>query len=206
VSGIALPYFSSLPVASPPWPGVVVLHEGNGISPQLLRVCQRLAAEGYGAIAPDMFFRAGGTEAADFATLIGSLDRDQTRSDIVGASDLLRREGASSVGVIGFCMGGLLTYRTALGADGFGAAVAFYGAGISAELGEPTCPTLLVFGGEDEYIKPAHIEVVRNHHPETVVYPEAGHGFMRDGSASYNEPAARDAWGRMLRLFSEQLL
>jgi carboxymethylenebutenolidase len=64
MSEIALPYFIALPAAAPPWPGVVVLHEGNGISTQLLRVCQRLAGEGYGAIAPDLFFRAGGTEAA----------------------------------------------------------------------------------------------------------------------------------------------
>ena len=49
----------------------------------MLRLCQRLAAEGYAAIAPDLFFRAGGTEARDFATLIGSLDRELTRGDIV---------------------------------------------------------------------------------------------------------------------------
>ena len=202
---IALPHFTALPAAAPPWPGVVVLHEGNGISPQLLRVCQRLAGEGYGAIAPDLFFRAGGSEAGDFATLMGSLERDQTRADIVAASDLLRREGASSVGVMGFCMGGLLTYRTALVGDGFDAAVGFYGAGISAELGEPTCPTLLLFGGEDEYITPAEIEMVRIRHPDTVVYPEAGHGFMRDGSASYDQIASRHAWNRMLGFFADQL-
>ncbi len=203
---IALPYFLALPSAAPPWPGVVVLHEGNGISPQLLRVCQRLASEGYGAIAPDLFFRAGGTEAGDFATLMGSLERDQTRADIVAASDRLRREGASSVGVIGFCMGGLLAYRTAVAGDGFGAAVGFYGAGIATEPGEPTCPTLLVFGGADEYIAPADIEVVGLRHPETMVYPDAGHGFMRDGSTSYAAAAARDAWSRMTRFLSEQLL
>jgi carboxymethylenebutenolidase len=206
VTEIALPYFVSLPAAVPPWPGVVVLHEGNGISPQLLRLCQRLAAEGYAAIAPDLFFRAGGTEAGDFATLIGSLDRFLTRSDIVASSDLLRREGASSVGVIGFCMGGLLAYRTAVTGDGFDAAVGFYGAGISAETGEPACPTLLVFGGEDQYISPADIEMVRGRHPQTVVYPGAGHGFMRDGSSSYNQAAALDAWSRMLGFFTEHLL
>lgn len=206
MTDIALPYFLALPAAAPPWPGVVVLHEGNGISPQLLRVCQRLAAEGYGAIAPDLFFRAGGTEAGDFATLMGSLDRRQTRTDIVGASDHLRREGATSVGVIGFCMGGLLAYRTAVAGDGFGAAVGFYGSGISAEPGDPACPTLLFFGGEDQYISPADIEVVGLRHPETVVYPEAGHGFMRDGSMSYDDGAARDAWSRTLRFFTEQLL
>ena len=62
---IALPYFLARPARDAPGPGVVVIHEGNGISPQLLRVCQRLAAEGYGVIAPDLFYRAGGTEAGD---------------------------------------------------------------------------------------------------------------------------------------------
>jgi carboxymethylenebutenolidase len=165
-----------------------------------------LAGEGYASIAPDLFFRAGGSEAGDFATLMGSLEPERTRADIVTASDHLRREGASSVGVIGFCMGGLLTYRTAVAGDGFDAAVGFYGARISAELGEPACPTLLFFGGEDEYITPADIELVQMRHPETVVYPNAGHGFMRDGSKNYDEVAARDAWSRMLRFFSEQLL
>src|SRR5437764_750550 len=57
---IELPYYLSLPAAPPPWPGVVVIHEGNGMSQQLLRVCERLAAEGYATIAPDLFFRTGG--------------------------------------------------------------------------------------------------------------------------------------------------
>jgi carboxymethylenebutenolidase len=205
VQPIALPYFLAVPAGVPPWPGLVVLHEGNGISPQLLRVCQRLAGEGYGVIAPDLFFRVGGTEAGDFATLMGSLQRDRTRADIAEAADRLRGAGASSVGVTGFCMGGLMTYRTALADDGFGAAVGFYGAGIAAELGEPTCPTLLLFGGSDPFIPPAAIEAVRARHPETVVYPEASHGFMRDGSTSFSETAASDAWARMLSFFADHL-
>jgi carboxymethylenebutenolidase len=205
VQPIALPYFLAVPAGGPPWPGLVVLHEGNGISPQLLRVCQRLAGEGYGVIAPDLFFRVGGTEAGDFATLMGSLQRDRTRADIAEAADRLRGAGASSVGVTGFCMGGLMTYRTALADDGFGAAVGFYGAGIAAELGEPTCPTLLLFGGSDPFIPPAAIEAVRARHPETVVYPEASHGFMRDGSTSFSETAASDAWARMLSFFADHL-
>jgi len=206
VTDIALPYFIALPSAAPPWPGLVVLHEANGISPQLLRFCQRLAGEGYGVIAPDLFFRIGGSESGDFATLMGSLERDLTRADITGASEHLRRAGASSVGVTGFCMGGLLTYRTALADDGFGAAVAFYGAGTSAELGEPACPTLLLFGADDPYIPTADIEAVCVRHPETVVYPEASHGFMRDGSTSYSQAAATDAWSRMLGFFGDHLV
>ena len=202
---IALPYFLALPAASPPWPGVVVLHEGNGISPQLLRVCQRLAGEGYATIAPDLFFRAGGTEAGDFATLIGSLDRDRTHADIVAASDHLRREGATSVGVTGFCMGGLLTYRAALAGDGFDAAVGFYGAGNAAELGDPACPTLLMFGAGSLH-HPGRDRVGARPPSGFIVYPEAGHGFMRDGSNSYHQAASVDAWSRMLRFFTEQLL
>ena len=78
---ISLPYFLSLPDVPGPWPGIVVIHEGGGISPQLLRVCERLAGEGYAAIAPDLFFRSGGTEAADFATLIGALAPEEALAD-----------------------------------------------------------------------------------------------------------------------------
>ena len=74
MAAIQLPYYLSLPSAEPPFPGVLVVHEGNGMSPQLLRVCERLAAEGYAACAPDFFFRSGGPEAAGFAELIGASD------------------------------------------------------------------------------------------------------------------------------------
>ena len=202
---IALPYFLALPAAPPPWPGVVVIHEGNGISSQLLRVCERLAAEGYAAIAPDLFFRAGGTEAGDFATLIGSLTDAQVRADLDGAAATLRGLGASAIGVTGFCMGGLFTYRSALESDAFAAAVGFYGARIASMLGTPKCPTLLFFGGQDPWIPEADIAAVVAHHPDTVVYPDATHGFMRDGSESYDEAAATDAWSRLLAHFAEHL-
>lgn len=202
---IALPYFLARPAADGPWPGVVVVHEGNGISPQLLRFCQRLARQGYATLAPDLFFRAGGTEAADFATLIGSLDRDRSLGDLAQAAAWLRAEGAGPLGITGFCMGGLFTYRAATSLDDFAAAVGFYGGGIAKEFGQPRCPTLLVFGGTDEYIPTPDIEAVAAHHPDTVVYPGAGHGFMRDGSESFDEEAAADGWRRLLEFFAEHL-
>jgi carboxymethylenebutenolidase len=202
---IALPYFLSLPGSGGPWPGIVVIHEGGGISPQLLRLCQRLASEGYATIAPDLFFRSGGTEASDYATLIKALQPEQVLGDIRESADTLRSLGSERIGVTGFCMGGRFTWSTALHAEGFAAAVAFYGSGIADELGEPLCPTLLFFGGQDPYIPPAEIERVAAHHPDTVVYPEAGHGFMRDGSDSYDEKAANDAWARTLAFFGTHL-
>jgi carboxymethylenebutenolidase len=202
---IALPYFLALPDGPGPWPGIVVIHEGGGISPQLLRVCERLAGEGYAAIAPDVFYRSGGTEAADFATLMGALDPTETLADVTEAADTLRRLGATRIGVTGFCMGGRYTWYTAVHGSGFAAAVGFYGGGIAQELGEPRCPTLLFFGGQDPYIPSADIELVVAHHPETIVYPEAGHGFMRDRSESFHESSALDAWGRTLAFFGEHL-
>jgi carboxymethylenebutenolidase len=205
MTDIALPYFVARPTGEGPGPGVVVIHEGNGISPQLLRVCQRLAAEGYASVAPDLYFRSGGTEADDVVTLMESLTREQTGADIERSIDLLRAMGATAVGVIGFCMGGLQAYRAAVSARGCNAAVGFYGARIAGELGEPACPTLLLFGARDEYIPLVDIEAIAAHHAETVVYPEAGHGFMRDQSDSYDAEAATDGWRRMLAFLADHL-
>jgi carboxymethylenebutenolidase len=202
---ISLPYFLALPEAAAPWPGVVVIHEGGGISPQLLRVCQRLAAEGYAAIAPDLFFRSGGSEAADFATLVGALVPEQTLDDVEGAAAVLRDLGADRIGVTGFCMGGRFTWYTARRSHGFGAAVGFYGSGIAEDLGPLQGPTLLFFGGDDPYIPTADIERVVRHHPDTIVYPDATHGFMRDRSESYDETSATEAWSRTLAFFAEHL-
>jgi len=204
VTDISLPYFTAGPVGGSRG-GVVVVHEGGGISAQLLRFCERLAREGYRVAAPDLFFRAGGPEAADFGTLIGSLERQRTQDDLDSMAALLRREGAQKVGVTGFCFGGRWTWRCSVSGNGFDAAVGFYGGGIAQDLGEPNIPTLLFFGGSDEYIPAADIEAVQAHHKETIVYPDAGHGFMRDGSPSFHEQAAADAWPRLLSFFAEHL-
>ena len=204
LADIALPHFLSLPSAGTTGPGIVVIHEGNGITPQLLRVCQRLAGAGYAAIAPDLYFRAGGTGSGDFANLMGSIT-GTARADLETAAAILRGHGATSIGVTGFCMGGLLTYRSAVGSDQFAAAVGFYGARIAQELGTPMCPTQLFFGGRDPWIPAADIEAVVAHHPSTIVYPRATHGFMRDGSDDYDEAAATDAWARTLAFFAEHL-
>ena len=200
------PSFVAEPPGAPPWPGVIVIHEGTGMSAQLLRLCERLAREGYLAIAPDLFHRSGGPEAADFSTLIGALRPEDLRADLAASRERLAGLGAARVGITGFCLGGSIAYRGALWGLDLAAAASFYGAHIPHELGEPRCPVLLVFGGDDEYIPTEAIEAVRAHHDDdVVVYPEAHHGFMRDGSATYDEAAATDAWGRLRAFFDEHL-
>src|SRR5437764_6827630 len=106
MADIALPYFVAQPAGKGPWPGVVVIHEANGISTQLLRFCQRLAAEGFMTIAPDLFFRMGGSEAADYTELVPRMKPDETRADLERSAAILRDLGAPTVGITGFCMGG----------------------------------------------------------------------------------------------------
>jgi carboxymethylenebutenolidase len=212
MTDLTLPAFSVAPASaadpSVPGPGVIVVHEGNGMSAQLLRFGERLAREGYRVIAPDFFARSHDVDPNDFGAVVGSVTPENLQADFAAAADTLRAAGATSIGVTGFCMGGWFTYRAAKWADtlGISAAVPFYGGGIARELGEPRCPTLLFFGGRDDYISTADIEAVRQHHGDAViVYPEAEHGFMRDGSPNYDEAAATDAWQRLLAFFGEHL-
>ena len=148
--------------------------------------------------APDVFHRLGGPHPEEAGRQYQHLDVAGAVADIGEVVDQLRVLGATKVGVTGFCMGGRLTYETAISGIDVQCAVPFYGGGIAQRLGAPTCPTLLLFGGRDDYIPTDDIEAVRAHHPDdTVVYPEAGHGFFRDGSDSYDEAAAADAWHRL---------
>jgi carboxymethylenebutenolidase len=201
-----VPFFLARPADFPPGPGVVVLMEGTGISPQLLRVCERLAAEGYAAIAPDLFHHLGGSNPDRLPEQFLALRSEDALADIRTCVAELRQLGATTVGVTGFCMGGRLTYEAAVDAVDVEAAAAFYGARIGRLLGDPRCPLLCFFGGTDEYIPAEEIAAVEAHHPgRVVVYPQAGHGFMRDGSPSYDAAAATDAWRRLLDFFAEHL-
>jgi len=201
---LPVPFFLCRPRAGESDAGIVVLMEGLGISPQLMRFCERLAREGYLTVAPDLFHRFGGGDPAKpWYTRLRDADAlDDIREAVAEA----RRRGARRVGVTGFCMGGRLTYLTAVSGVDVQAAAPFYGAGIGRNLGAPGCPLLAFFGGKDEYVPMEEIEAVRAHHAgQVVVYAEAGHGFMRDGSESYREDDAADAWRRLTTFFTQHL-
>jgi len=179
--------------------------EGNGISPQLLRVCERLAAAGYAAVAPDLFWRFGGSNPEAAGEHYAELRHADGRDDIRQCVAWLRAIGAPKVGITGFCMGGGYAYLAATSGD-VDAAVPFYGGGIAQHLGDAKCPLLAFFGGNDEWIPRPDVAKVEQHHPgDVVVYEDAQHGFMRDGSDTYHETAAPEAWQRMLAFFDQHL-
>jgi carboxymethylenebutenolidase len=179
--------------------------EGNGMSWQLLRVCERLAAEGYVAVAPDVYHRLRDGDGA-WEGAFSSLRAEDALLDIRTAVATAREAGAAKVGITGFCMGGRLSYLAATNDVDIQAAVPFYGGGIDGILGEARCPLLAFFGGNDEYVPMESIEKVRARHgDDVVVYADAQHGFMRDGSPEYHPSAAADAWTRTLAFFAKHL-
>jgi carboxymethylenebutenolidase len=205
---VPVPSFTARPAGSIEGrPALVVVMEGNGMSQQLLRVCQRLSAEGYAVQAPDLFHRFGGSDAdrAMAEGWYGKLRHEDGLTDISSAIAELRSHGASSVGITGFCMGGLYSYLAATRGLDVQAAVPFYGR-LADVLGEPSCPMLAFFGGSDPYIPPTDIAAVQARHgDDVVVYDDADHGFMRDGTPSFHPTAAADAWQRTLAFFREHL-
>ena len=200
---IALPHFVARPV-DPTTRGVVVAHEGMGLTAQMVRFARRLAGEGYAVVVPDFFFRTGGPIGDDHWAHIDAVTPEQLRLDLGTATDALRSMGATSIGVTGFCMGGRFAYRAAEWADELGvdAAVSFYG-DIAQELGELRCPALLLFGGRDEWISADDVARTREAHGDAViVYPDAGHGFMRDGTPNHHADAAADGWSQLTSFFA----
>lgn len=198
------PCFVARPNDSPRG-GVVVMMEGNGMSWQLLRVCERLAGEGYVAVAPDVYHRLHAGDG-DWQSAFGTLKPEDALADIRAAVAIAREHSAKKVGITGFCMGGRLSYLAATNDVDIQAAVPFYGGGIDGILADAHCPLLAFFGGNDEYVPMSSIEQVQARHAEdVVVYPDAQHGFMRDGSPEYHATAAPEAWARTLAFFGTHL-
>jgi len=221
------------PAESGPHPGVVVFMEIFGINAHIRDVVERVAREGYVALAPDFFHRTGpGVEygydddgMAKGMEMMSGLDADQMVSDASAALEYLRDRAfvdGEKLGCMGFCIGGHMTYLTACETD-VKAAASFYGGGIAApegmggkestisRTGKITGKILCLFGEQDGFIPSDQVDAVRaaleaagtDH--EVVVYPGADHGFFCDQRATYQKEAATDAWERVKSLFAEKL-
>jgi carboxymethylenebutenolidase len=210
------------------YPGIVVIQEAFGVNEHIKKVTERIAAEGYVAIAPDIFHRE--TERiipyAEMPKAIATLQRvvdSKAMEDVGAAIAHLKSQNnvkAGAIGVTGFCMGGRLTYLAAAHHAGeVKCAVPYYGGGIP--MGNPSplsrtreikCPMYLFFGAKDQLIPKEHVDQIRaeltanNVRFQMEVYPEAGHGFFCDDRAmSYNQSAAKDAWEKTKAFFAQHL-
>jgi carboxymethylenebutenolidase len=195
-------------------PGIIVLQEWWGLVPHIKDVAGRFAAQGYLALAPDLYHGESTLEAAEAEHLMKGLDWGRAAQEIAGAVKYLRDvEGATRVGVVGFCMGGALTIIAATqpGVDTY---VAFYGFPPpgAARLEKIAAPGLIFFGEEEPYFSVpnarAFVETQKKRglEAEVIVYPGAGHAFFNDTRPeAYREPAANYAWRRTLEHFGRHL-
>jgi carboxymethylenebutenolidase len=209
------------------YPGVVVIQEAFGVNDHMKKVTDRIAAEGYVAIAPDIFHREAERiiPFSDMAKAIATLQRVQdpkAMEDIGAAIAHLKSQStvkAGALGVIGFCMGGRLTYLTAAHhASDIKCAVPYYGGGIPmgnpsplSRSGEIKCPMYLFFGAKDQLIPMDQVGQIKTELTskkvqfQTEIYPDAGHGFFCDERGSYHEKSALDAWEKTKSFFAQHL-
>ncbi len=209
------------PAGSGPFPGVVVAMEAFGLNEHMKGVADRIAREGYVAIAPDFYYRADDrvAEYSDLPKAIGlmsALTDDGILSDVGAAIDELKGRSTvrgDRIGMTGFCMGGRMTFLAACNLS-LQAAAPFYGGGIGGLLGQAgglSCPMVAFFGEKDGFIGLEEVDQVRTKlgelgkPAEVVVYDGADHGFFCDERPSYQETAASDGWQRLLTLFRDNL-
>ena len=215
-----------------PRAAVLVFMEIFGINSHIRDVTERVAREGYVALAPDYFHRTGpgveyGYDDAGMAggmKLLMQLEADEMIADSQAALAWLRarKDVTGKVGCMGFCIGGHMTYLTACETD-VAAAASFYGGGIAGPQGPGGAPPtvsrtpklkgriLCLFGEKDSLIPLAQVETIKaalaqaKTKSEVVLYSGADHGFFCDQRATYQKAAADDAWKRVKALFASEL-
>ena len=223
--GDQIPAYEARPAAPGKYPVILVISEIWGVHEYIKDVCRRFAKVGYYAVAPEMFYREGGTghmtDIPEILKVVMGISRQQVLQDLSASADHVRRQPsarADRVGVTGFCWGGSSVFHFAAHSRDVRAAVCWYGPPARAYKGDPpvtgfdiakdiACPFLGLFGEEDQNPPPADVrkfeELLRQHNKnvEVVIYPKAGHAFHADYRPSYRPEAAKDGWSRCVAWF-----
>ena len=218
-------------------PAVIVIMEAFGVNEHIQDVADRFASEGYFAVAPALYHRLDtsvgvrGTNPVydlkdwdNVKKAMGSLNDDEIILDVNTTIEWLQRHPrvqGDSIGIIGFCVGGRITYLAAGACRGLSAASVFYGGRIPIPFGDgPSpfdrtanvqCPVLGSFGADDQAPSPeevGRIEAELKKHGKVSdfkIYSGATHGFFCDVRESYQPEAANDAWERTLAWFKTYL-
>ena len=198
-------------------PGVIVIQEWWGLVPHIKDVCDRFAAEGYVAIAPDMYHGESAKSPDEAGKLMMALRIDEAEKDLRGAVTYLSSHEATSgnkVGTIGFCMGGALSLYAASKNPQVGACVVFYGIhpNVKPDLPNLQAPVLGIYAERDGFVTPAVVHELeaklkeRGKSAEMHIYAGRDHGFFNDTrSEVYDEADANDAWKRVLKFYNEHL-
>ena len=199
---------------------VVVIQEIFGLNSHIRSVADGYAAEGYLAVAPAMFQRvkpgvelgyaeADMNEGFGYKTAVEALPAPGALQDIQAAIDHAAQASGGKVGIVGYCWGGLLTWRTACLLKGLSAAAPYYGGGMTTEAEvarQPQVPVMAHFAEEDKWIPMDTVHAFAKAHPQVQVHTYAAHhGFNCDQRGSWHAPSAQLARERTLAFFAQHL-
>ncbi len=201
--------------ASGKGPGVLVIQEWWGLVRHVKNVADRFAAEGFTALAPDLYHGQTAAEPDEAGKLFMALNIAQAEKDLRGAAKYLAGQSSTAkLGVVGFCMGGQLALFAATLNPSIGACVNFYGVhpNVKPDYAKLNCPVLGLFAEKDQFVSPPIAKGVdaaikkAGQQSEIHIYPGVDHAFFNDERADvYNKQAADDAWRRTLTFFRKHL-
>jgi carboxymethylenebutenolidase len=201
--------------ASGKGPGVIVIQEWWGLVPHIKNVADRFAAEGFSALAPDMYHGQTASEPDGAGKLFMALNIAQAEKDLRGATQYLKSQSSTAkIGAVGFCMGGQLALLTATLDASIGACVNFYGIhpNVKPDYSKLSGPVLGLFAEKDQFVNPTVARGVDvaikgvGKQSEIHVYPNVDHGFFNDDRPDvHDKPAAADAWRRTLAFFRQHV-
>jgi carboxymethylenebutenolidase len=219
--GIEFPAYIAQPSGAPK-AAIVILQEIFGVNSHIQAVADAYAAQGYLAVAPSTFHRVKAGVNLGYTADDVSIGKElkaaaeaiqpQVMLDVQAAVDFALKQLpiGKKVGVVGYCWGGLLTWRAACLVKGINAAVPYYGAGmtVGAEMmRQPHCSVMVHFGDQDTSIplETVHAFEAAQAKVDVQIYA-ANHGFNCDQRAAFNAYAAELALKRTLEFFTINLV
>ena len=203
--------------ASGSGPGIIVIQEWWGLVPHIKDICDRLAGEGFVALAPDLYHGGTSTEPDEAGKLMMAMNIDEAAKDMSGAVDYLAGHDASTggkVGCVGFCVGGGLSLYLASLKPEIGACVVYYGVlpGAQLDFANIQAAVLGHYAENDNFAGPAAARELEGNlrslgkEVEFHIYPDTEHAFFNDTRADvYDADAAKLSWERTLPFFREHL-
>ena len=204
--------------ASGTGPGVIVIQEWWGLTPWIKGIADRLAAQGYVALAPDLYHGATAAEPDEAQKLMMALKMDEAAKEMSGAYDYLKANGSGKVGSVGFCLGGGLSLFIST-LKPIDATVIYYGVlpGAQPDLTKIAGPVLGHYAETDGWCSPDAARALEQQikdagkQVEFHIYAGAGHAFMNTSDPiekaglKHNPEASKLSWDRTLAFYKQHL-
>lgn len=199
-------------------PGMVLIQEWWGIEPHVMDLAYKLSEQGFVVAVPDLYDGKVATEPNDAMRVVMMIrsNVDKAVAKISSALDTVKampNVDPKKLGLMGFCVGGFLTYTVAEHYSDLGAVIAFYGAGYDPtpqSVANVNAPVLAFYGSQDESVPQEQIEKIEHLYKDAgkeiiVKVFDAGHAFINPTHGMGNEAAAQEAWPLAVNFLKDHL-